>query len=132
MCVALGITGCARRQTQPQLRHCSTATSLFACLHPPSLPTQAARDKADSSDPGSVGAPMAGEIIEVKAKPGSFVKAGQVGGLMPVGCHLAPFTHACRRFRPTPLCWHHVCALAWDTHLCLELGAGSGAFLPSS
>ena len=30
------------------------------------------------SDPGSVGAPMAGEIIEVKAAPGSFVKAGQV------------------------------------------------------
>ncbi|PRW20525.1 pyruvate carboxylase isoform A [Chlorella sorokiniana] len=38
---------------------------------------KAARDKADSSDPGSVGAPMAGEIIEVKAKPGSYVKAGQ-------------------------------------------------------
>lgn len=46
---------------------------------PPPSP-QAARDKADSSDPGSVGAPMAGEIIEVKAKPGSYVKAGQVGG----------------------------------------------------
>lgn len=28
---------------------------------------------------GSVPAPMAGEVIEVKAKPGSFVKAGQVG-----------------------------------------------------
>ncbi|KAL4422522.1 hypothetical protein ABPG75_008719 [Micractinium tetrahymenae] len=36
-----------------------------------------ARDKADVSDPGSVPAPMAGEVIEVKAKPGSFVKAGQ-------------------------------------------------------
>lgn len=48
------------------------------------LPTQAARDKADSSDPGSVGAPMAGEIIEVKAKPGSFVKAGQVSVATPL------------------------------------------------
>ncbi|PSC70059.1 pyruvate carboxylase [Micractinium conductrix] len=38
---------------------------------------KASRDKADSSDPGSVPAPMAGQVIEVKAKPGSFVVAGQ-------------------------------------------------------
>ncbi|EFN52428.1 hypothetical protein CHLNCDRAFT_138936 [Chlorella variabilis] len=36
-----------------------------------------ARDKADVGDAGSVPAPMAGEVIEVKAAPGHFVTAGQ-------------------------------------------------------
>ncbi|CAL5223603.1 g6142 [Coccomyxa viridis] len=36
-----------------------------------------ARDKADPLLPGSVAAPMGGEVIEVKVKPGSKVKAGQ-------------------------------------------------------
>ena len=35
------------------------------------------RDKADPSDIGSVAAPMAGEVVEVKAAPGSTVEAGQ-------------------------------------------------------
>jgi pyruvate carboxylase len=36
-----------------------------------------ARDKADPSDVGSVAAPMAGEVVDVKAAPGSAVTAGQ-------------------------------------------------------
>lgn len=32
--------------------------------------TKAAREKFNASDVGSVGAPMAGEVIEVKIKPG--------------------------------------------------------------
>ena len=35
------------------------------------------RDKADPTDIGSVAAPMAGEVVEVKATPGSEVKAGE-------------------------------------------------------
>ncbi|KAA6420341.1 MAG: pyruvate carboxylase [Trebouxia sp. A1-2] len=38
---------------------------------------KAAREKALPDVLGSVGAPMAGEVIEVTAKPGSLVKAGQ-------------------------------------------------------
>ncbi|KAL3135464.1 hypothetical protein ABBQ38_005949 [Trebouxia sp. C0009 RCD-2024] len=38
---------------------------------------KAAREKSDPDVLGSVGAPMAGEVIEVSAKPGSLVKAGQ-------------------------------------------------------
>ena len=49
---------------------------------PPPPPTphalQASRDKADLADPGSVGAPMAGEVVEVKVGPGRAVKAGEV------------------------------------------------------
>jgi pyruvate carboxylase len=37
----------------------------------------AVRERADTTDMGSVGAPMAGSIIEVTVKPGSPVKAGQ-------------------------------------------------------
>ena len=36
-----------------------------------------ARDKADPSDIGSVASPMSGEVIDVKAKPGEQVKAGE-------------------------------------------------------
>jgi pyruvate carboxylase len=36
-----------------------------------------ARDKADPSDIGSVASPMSGEVIDVKAKPGSSVQAGE-------------------------------------------------------
>lgn len=39
---------------------------------------QAVREKADLAVLGSVGAPMAGTIIEVAVKPGSVVKAGQM------------------------------------------------------
>ena len=35
------------------------------------------RDKADPTDIGSVAAPMAGEVIEVKAQAGAMVKAGE-------------------------------------------------------
>lgn len=35
------------------------------------------RDKADPSDAGSVAAPMAGEVVEVKAQPGGAVQAGE-------------------------------------------------------
>lgn len=52
---------------------------------PSTASPQAARDKADLSDPGSVAAPMAGEVIEVRAAPGSFVKAGQVGWVTRAG-----------------------------------------------
>lgn len=38
---------------------------------------KAVRDKADPSNLGSVAAPMSGAIVEVKANPGSTVKAGQ-------------------------------------------------------
>lgn len=38
---------------------------------------KAAREKSDPDVLGSVGAPMAGEVIEVSAQPGSLVKAGQ-------------------------------------------------------
>lgn len=38
---------------------------------------RAARDKADVSDVGSVAAPMAGEVVEVKAAPGATVIAGE-------------------------------------------------------
>jgi pyruvate carboxylase len=35
------------------------------------------RDKADPADAGSVAAPMAGEVVEVKAQPGGTVAAGE-------------------------------------------------------
>jgi len=38
---------------------------------------RAARERADPSALGSVGAPMAGTVVEVKAKPGASVKAGE-------------------------------------------------------
>ncbi|CAL8463302.1 g2836 [Coccomyxa elongata] len=38
---------------------------------------KAAREKASPTEDGSVGAPMAGEVIDVKIKPGATVKAGQ-------------------------------------------------------
>eukprot|EP00884_Botryococcus_braunii_P003586 jgi/Botrbrau1/13228/Bobra.0199s0001.1 len=38
---------------------------------------RSARDKSDPSTLGSVGAPMASEVIEVRAKPGTRVKAGE-------------------------------------------------------
>ncbi|KAK9814506.1 hypothetical protein WJX72_007023 [[Myrmecia] bisecta] len=38
---------------------------------------KAARERADLSNAGSVGAPMAGEIVEIKVKPGAFVTAGE-------------------------------------------------------
>jgi pyruvate carboxylase len=34
------------------------------------------RQKADPSDPGQVGAPMSGVVIEVRVHPGSLVKKG--------------------------------------------------------
>lgn len=37
---------------------------------------RAARDKADPDTLGSIGAPMAGQVVEVLAKPGIFVSAG--------------------------------------------------------
>lgn len=37
---------------------------------------RAARDKADPDTLGSIGAPMAGQVVEVLAKPGVFVSAG--------------------------------------------------------
>lgn len=40
-------------------------------------PAKGTREKARSSDQGSVGAPMAGEVVEVLTKPGENVKAGQ-------------------------------------------------------
>ena len=38
---------------------------------------RAARERADPSALGSVGAPMAGTVVEVKATPGASVKAGE-------------------------------------------------------
>lgn len=38
---------------------------------------RAVRDKADPADVGSVAAPMAGEVVDIKAEPGAIVEAGQ-------------------------------------------------------
>lgn len=38
---------------------------------------RAARDKADPDTLGSIGAPMAGQVVDVLAKPGVYVSAGQ-------------------------------------------------------
>ena len=38
-------------------------------------------EKADVNQVGSVGAPMAGEVIDIKIKPGQEVEAGTVGDL---------------------------------------------------
>lgn len=35
------------------------------------------REKAEADDLGSVGAPMAGDVVEVSVKPGALVKPGQ-------------------------------------------------------
>lgn len=40
-------------------------------------PKVQAREKADTNDMGSVASPMSGEVIDVKAKPGTTVQAGE-------------------------------------------------------
>ena len=74
--------------------------------------TKAAREKANPTDDGSVGAPMAGEVIDIKIKPGArrslSVPVGFVAILVKrVGGHAAArhiLQRAMRALLPAPGC----------------------------
>ena len=53
-----------------EVKDCTSDRAVAALKKP-------ARDKADLGNPGSVAAPMSGEVVEVKAAPGARVAAGQ-------------------------------------------------------